>query len=104
MNTDETHFSMDHSSSRTESQFIPRPGRAARYRRLGRWGRCFCGVAALLLVIPQRSKSDPVAKSAGADHDEAAPRRSLPWTSLGLSGGGGMFTPAISPVDPKLLL
>ena len=29
---------------------------------------------------------------------------STPWTSLGLSGGGGMFTPAISPADPNLVL
>src|SRR4051812_27687790 len=26
------------------------------------------------------------------------------WTSLGLGGGGAMFTPAISPVDPNLIL
>jgi photosystem II stability/assembly factor-like uncharacterized protein len=26
------------------------------------------------------------------------------WESIGLSGGGGMFTPAISPHDPKLII
>jgi photosystem II stability/assembly factor-like uncharacterized protein len=26
------------------------------------------------------------------------------WQSLGLSGGGAMYTPAISPVDPKLMM
>ena len=26
------------------------------------------------------------------------------WTSLGLGGGGAMYTPAISPVDPNLIL
>jgi photosystem II stability/assembly factor-like uncharacterized protein len=26
------------------------------------------------------------------------------WTSLGLGGGGAMFTPAVSPVDPRLIL
>lgn len=29
---------------------------------------------------------------------------SKPWQPLGLSGGGGMFTPAISPADPNLML
>jgi photosystem II stability/assembly factor-like uncharacterized protein len=27
-----------------------------------------------------------------------------PWQPVGLSGGGGMFTPAISPVDPDLMM
>ena len=30
--------------------------------------------------------------------------QSIPWQPLGLSGGGGMFTPAVSPVDPDLMM
>jgi hypothetical protein len=26
------------------------------------------------------------------------------WEAVGLSGGGGMFTPAISPADPNLMM
>ncbi|MBI5385909.1 MAG: hypothetical protein HZA90_14620 [Verrucomicrobia bacterium] len=29
---------------------------------------------------------------------------SIPWEPVGLSGGGGMFTPAISPADPNLMM
>src|SRR5437660_1220708 len=32
-------------------------------------------------------------------HDKASR-----WEPIGLSGGGAMFSPAISPVDPKLLM
>ncbi len=28
----------------------------------------------------------------------------IPWESIGLSGGGGMFSPAISPADPNLMM
>jgi photosystem II stability/assembly factor-like uncharacterized protein len=28
----------------------------------------------------------------------------IPWKPIGLSGGGGMFTPAISPADPDLMM
>jgi photosystem II stability/assembly factor-like uncharacterized protein len=28
----------------------------------------------------------------------------IPWEPVGLSGGGGMFSPAISPVDPNLMM
>lgn len=35
----------------------------------------------------------------------AAPgQRPVSWEPLGLSGGGGMFSPAISPVDPRLMM
>ena len=36
--------------------------------------------------------------------DEAAVAPESLWTSIGLSGGGGMFTPTISPHDPNLML
>ena len=30
--------------------------------------------------------------------------RPIAWTPVGISGGGGMFTPAISPADPDLMM
>ncbi len=36
--------------------------------------------------------------------DNELKRQTAKWESLGISGGGGMFTPAISPHDPKLML
>ena len=32
------------------------------------------------------------------------PTRRIRWEPVGLSGGGGMFTPAISPADPNLMM
>ncbi len=32
------------------------------------------------------------------------PGTHIPWTPVGLSGGGGMFSPAISPADPDLMM
>jgi hypothetical protein len=32
------------------------------------------------------------------------PTRQIRWEPVGLSGGGGMFTPAISPADPNLMM
>lgn len=34
----------------------------------------------------------------------SAASQSIPWQPVGLSGGGGMFSPAISPVDPDLMM
>ncbi len=36
--------------------------------------------------------------------EAAASDPAIAWEPLGLSGGGGMFTPAISPVDPDLMM
>ncbi len=33
-----------------------------------------------------------------------APAQPITWEPVGLSGGGGMFTPVISPVDPDLMM
>lgn len=35
---------------------------------------------------------------------EAASPAPVSWVALGLSGGGGMFTPAVSPADPNLMM
>ena len=32
------------------------------------------------------------------------PAQSAPWQPIGISGGGAMFTPAISPADPNLMM
>ncbi len=72
-------------------------------RGRGRWARWSCELAALLLTLALRGEPAPQAPhSNSASHQEM--RKAVPWTSLGLSGGGGMFTPAISPADPNLLL
>src|SRR5690349_11703125 len=49
-----------------------------------------CALAIVLLAGTHSVRAEPA-------HDKA-------WTSIGLSGGGGMFTPAISPAVPNLLL
>ena len=36
--------------------------------------------------------------------EEAAPAGKVAWAPVGLSGGGSMFGPAYSPVDPKLMI
>ena len=36
--------------------------------------------------------------------DQVLREKMAAWESVGLSGGGGMFTPAISPHDPQLIL
>jgi len=36
--------------------------------------------------------------------DDELSKKTAKWHSLGLSGGGGMFTPAISPHDPNLIV
>jgi hypothetical protein len=33
-----------------------------------------------------------------------SPAQAPPWQPIGISGGGGMFTPAISPADPNLMM
>ena len=35
---------------------------------------------------------------------ETASPEPVSWEAVGLSGGGGMFTPAISPADPDLMM
>ena len=33
-----------------------------------------------------------------------SPAQAPPWQPIGISGGGGMFSPAISPADPNLMM
>jgi hypothetical protein len=32
------------------------------------------------------------------------PKKEQGWEAIGLSGGGAMFCPAVSPLDPKLMM
>jgi photosystem II stability/assembly factor-like uncharacterized protein len=45
-----------------------------------------------------------VSHSVFAFGQDRAPGQSPTWRPLGLSGGGALFAPAISPVDPRLML
>ncbi len=56
---------------------------------LTRWSST-CGLVAVLAVIPAASAAD-LAKV-------------IHWEPLGLNGGGGMFAPAISPIDPRMMM
>ncbi len=54
--------------------------------------------------VTVRTKAGPVRpETANASSELRAPS-SAPWEPVGLSGGGGMFTPAISPADPDLMM
>ncbi|MGC8638363.1 MAG: WD40/YVTN/BNR-like repeat-containing protein [Isosphaeraceae bacterium] len=49
-----------------------------------------CGLIALCSMVP---------RTRGADSPKA-----IHWEPLGLNGGGGMFAPAISPIDPRMMM
>lgn len=52
-----------------------------------------------------KSRSDRSANaSQGAGASAPGDATHVSWESLGLSGGGGMFSPAISPADPNLMM
>ena len=57
-------------------------------------GQVRAGLAALTALWVARALPTP------ADKDAAA----ADWVPVGLSGGGGMFAPAISPSDPDLMM
>jgi len=60
------------------------------------WSRVALGLLALALV------AFSPACQAGAKSQAGFP--TYQWEPIGLSGGGGMFSPAISPVDPDLMM
>ncbi|MGO9202944.1 MAG: hypothetical protein ACLQM8_20690 [Limisphaerales bacterium] len=60
-----------------------------------------CLLVALLLSLPRLCKGGEVPTPAAPGKEIARRTR---WTCVSLSGGGGMFTPAISPADPNLVL
>ena len=62
--------------------------------------------AALLLTppLPCLARIGDDAASNQNDPKVVATTNTLSWASLGLGGGGAMFTPAISPADPNLIL
>ncbi len=64
------------------------------YRAFWLFGKCF-GLS-LLLVMPAYGEQK-------ATRSETAAKQ-VPWEPVGLSGGGGMFSPAISPADRNLMM
>jgi len=64
------------------------------YRAFWLFGRCL-GLS-LLLVISAHGKQKAIPSETAA--------KQVPWDPIGLSGGGGMFSPAISPADPNLMM
>ena len=57
----------------------------------------------VLAITTAAEEKRPEAKTVSVQAaDEAAGR--ISWEPLGLSGGGGVFTPAISPADPDLMM
>ena len=45
-----------------------------------------------------------LAMSAAFGADEAATKKAITWEPIGLSGGGSMYRPSFSPLDPKFLM
>ncbi len=45
-----------------------------------------------------------IAATVLADEKEKPGKGATKWEAIGLSGGGAMFAPAVSPVDPKLMM
>ena len=65
--------------------------------RLGMW--------AVILLTPRcLARVGDDSASNQNDRQGVTTTNASSWTSLGLGGGGAMFTPAISPVDPNLIL
>ncbi len=61
--------------------------------------------AVVLLTAPSPCFAWIGAESPRSQKNESVnAKNASSWTSLGLGGGGAMFTPAISPVDPNLIL
>ena len=77
---------------------------APKGRELCRWVLWMWAVVLLTLPLPCLAWVGD--DSAGSQNDLKAvtTTNTSSWTSLGLGGGGAMFTPAISPVDPNLIL
>jgi len=66
---------------------------------MNRWaasGLLFLTLLAIIVIAP--------AVGAPVKPKQAAAFPTYTWESLGLSGGGGMFSPAISPIDPDLMM
>jgi photosystem II stability/assembly factor-like uncharacterized protein len=57
-----------------------------------------------LLAFAVRGGSSQESPKPSPVRADVASTKKAAWTSLGLSGGGAMFTPAISPADPKRIL
>jgi photosystem II stability/assembly factor-like uncharacterized protein len=58
----------------------------------------------LMLAVPAVGNADQGPAPSRRDREQVATENLPSWTSLGLGGGGAMFSPSISPVDPNLIL
>ncbi|MBC8468560.1 MAG: hypothetical protein H8D56_03740 [Planctomycetes bacterium] len=65
-----------------------------KYRGIFLFFRC-CGFSLLLAMS--------IYGELNADHSDTVAMQ-IPWEPVGLSGGGGMFSPAISPADSNLMM
>lgn len=82
---------------------IGQPGQAEEGRGCGAPRRSR-QVILLTLVLQAWAWPCPGETPSGRALDGTATPTPTRWTSLGLGGGGAMYTPAISPVDPNLIL
>jgi hypothetical protein len=78
-----------------------------RLRRWAGWELALLLIS-LLLLAPACATPKPV-RTGSAGHKTQSPMvtgvmPSYSWEPIGLSGGGGMFSPAISPADPNLMM
>jgi hypothetical protein len=71
-----------------------------------RWTPRLLAIMLLIPSLPCRAQiNDDSASNQNAPKGVATtPTNTSSWTSLGLGGGGAMYTPAISPVDLNLIL
>ena len=58
----------------------------------------------LLITVAVPGSSSQESPMPPRDRADVASRKHTTWTSLGLSGGGAMYMPSISPADPNLIL
>ena len=65
------------------------------YRAFWLFTKC-SGLLLLLLLVSATYGQMPAGSQTAA--------REVPWEPIGLSGGGGMFSPAMSPADPNLMM
>lgn len=67
-----------------------------------RWTTRICVCAAITVLTSLAD--DRLAATQGASEGSASSQRTQRWESIGLSGGGAMYTPGISPIDPNLMM
>ena len=64
----------------------------------------FALLAISVTISSSRCKGGGAPAKGGKSQEATMTDKTSQWQSIGLSGGGAMYTPAISPVDPKLMM